>query len=866
MAHFRKFVVRLSAGYRNVRALTALLTLPVLSAIGYPVCLSAQAGKIAASEQPDVQAGSGDGKSEPADIVVTGRRYGEAKVAAENEFDENQIAAQGADSIQDLLTRLAPFIGKGGEAPVILINGRPAGFDQSVLVYPAEALSRLAVLKPEAAARYGAPAGKRVVNLVLKQKFSSLTADTGVNWATRGGQRGGALSVGRTAISGDTRWNVQVRLARDSALLKSVRTIPRPAGVFDGVGYVSGLDGGEIDHALSDAVGQVVTVAAIPPRAGSGPPAIGDFVATANKSHAVDPNAFDTLLPSRQTIALNAGVTRPLGEFFLSFDLNANSSRVRGLRGLPMASFVIPAGSPWSLFDEDVLVTRPFAGARALRNDNDARSIGGSLSLTGATGGWQTSVALSYLRSWNDNVLESGIDIARIRQLVDAGDPGFNPYGPWDKSLMLVTRSRSSGNNLGARLNIQKKMADLPAGPLAWSLVADASRAGIDSRQTGNTGTAPTRTDVTFSQANGQMSLAIPLGRRGRAGLGRLGDLSVDLWIGGQAMTRTSSQSRFGGGLNWSPIRTVQLNGIFEHAGTAPSFDQRDAPLVRTVNRVFDYTRQEVAEPVWTMGGNPDLQRGSRRTISLSAMAQPLGDQSLSLNMNYRQTVANGGSAGFPELSPAIEAAFPERVTRDASGQLIAIDARPINILRDTDADLFSTIALRFSGAGHGAAGQSAMPGDPIQFTLSLNHRWRLKSEMVIRPGVPAIDRLGGGTGASRHSLNLQLGAGKRGIGASLNAAWSSPARIDEGTSNEALQIRPPTIFNVSAFVDPDQLFPQLKDRAMAKNLNISVSVDNILNGYSRVMRADGSVPVGFSHDEVDPLGRTVRLTVRKRF
>lgn len=849
-----------------MRALTALLTLPVLSVVGHPLCADAQAGKIAASKQPEVQAGPSDGKSDQADIVVTGRRYGEAKVAAENEFDENQIAAQGADSIQDLLTRLAPFIGNGGDAPVLLINGRPAGFDQSVLVYPAEALSRLAVLKPEAAARYGAPAGKRVVNLVLKQKFASLTADAGVNLATRGGQRGGVLSVGRTAISGETRWNVQVRIARDSALLKSARMIPRPAGVFEGVGYVAGLDGGEIDRALSDVAGRVVMVAAIPADAGSGAPAIGAFVATANMTRAVDPNAFDTLLPSRQTIALNAGVTRPLGEFFLSLDLNANNSSVHGLRGLPMASFVIPSDSPWSPFAEDVLVVRPFAGQRPLRNDNNARSVGASLSLTGATGGWQTSVALSYLRSWNDNVLESGIDLGRIRQLVDAGDAGFNPYGPWDKSLLLVSRSRSSGDTLGARLNIQKKMADLPAGPLAWSIVADASRAGIDSRQTGNTGTPPVRTDVTFGQANGQMSLAVPLARRGRAGLGRLGDLSVDLWIGGQAMTRTSSQSRFGGGLNWSPVSVVQLNGIFEHAGTAPSFDQRDAPLVRTVNRVFDYIRQEVAEPVWTMGGNPDLQHGSRETISLSAMVQPLGDQSLSLNMNYRQTLANGGSAGFPELSPAIEAAFPERVTRDASGQLIAIDARPINITRDTDADLFSTIALRFSGAGHGPAGQGPASGNPIQFTISLNHRWRLKSQMVIRPGVPAIDRLGGGTGASRHALNLQLGAGKRGIGANINAAWSSPSRIDAGTSNEALHIKPPTIFNVSAFVDPDQFFPQLKDKAMVKNLNISLSVDNVLNGYSRVMLRDGSVPAGFSHDEVDPLGRVVRLTVRKRF
>src|SRR3546814_4201289 len=94
------------------------------------------------------------------------------------------MASHGADDIQDLLTRLSPFIDPSGEEPVILINGKPAGFDRSILTYPAEALQRLAVLKPEAAAQYGEPAGKRVVNLVLKKHFSMWNADAGVDFAT----------------------------------------------------------------------------------------------------------------------------------------------------------------------------------------------------------------------------------------------------------------------------------------------------------------------------------------------------------------------------------------------------------------------------------------------------------------------------------------------------------------------------------------------------------------------------------------------------------------------------------------------------------------------------------------------------------
>lgn len=298
--------------------------------------------------------------------------------------------------MQDLLTRLAPFLGGGRDAPLLLINGRPAGFDRSFLAYPAEARDRLAVLKPQAAAVYSAPIGRRVVNLVLKRKFSSLTADAGINGATRGGQSGAAVSAARTAISGDTRWNVQGRFARDGALLKSARAVARPAGAFDSVGYVSSPDGGAIDSALNSAAGAVVTVAAIPGGAASRPPTLVDFVATANATHPADPNAATTLLPRRRTITLTAGVSRPLGIFSLGLDLDGTGSDVTALRGLPMATIVLPAGNPWSPFAQDVLLTRPLDGTRPLRNVNTARTLGASLTLTGAPGGWQTSVALSY--------------------------------------------------------------------------------------------------------------------------------------------------------------------------------------------------------------------------------------------------------------------------------------------------------------------------------------------------------------------------------------------------------------------------------------------------------------------------------------
>jgi hypothetical protein len=789
------------------------------------------------------------------EILIVAQRYGEAEVAAETEFSEEEIASHGADSIQDLLTRLQPFIGGNSEEePVLLINGKPAEFDRSIVAFPAEALNRLAVLKPEAAARYGYPSGRRVVNLVLKKHFSSLNADVGVNFATRGGQYGGNLSANRSAIDGPVRWSAQGRVSHDSGLRKSARNIPPRPGVFDRIGYVSAPGGGEIDPALSLAAGRIVTTAGIPPGALTGAPTLADFVATAGDADAVDPNEFETLMPSRRSIALGIGVSRPMGAFSVSLSIDANRNSSRGMRGLAMASIVVPGDSLWSPFAGDVLLTRPFAGDRVLRSDNDAESISASLTLGGAIGRWKTSFAVSYGRSWSNSLLESGIDTMRVQQLVDGGDPMFNPYGPWDERLLLARRNRSQGENIATRLSVRRNVVNLPAGPVSASLAVNASRGRATNWRGDNLGLP---TESTRERLDGAFGLSVPISRPGEGEVLSLGSLSLDLNASAQTMTNSRLQKRYGVDLNWLPNPSVQLRGSFGHAATAPSFNQLDDPIVTTINRVFDYTRGEVAEPVWITGGNPALQRGSRENLAMEAVVRPLGNQMLSLNVSYKQDLAKGGVAGFPELTPVIEAAFPERVTRDGNGRLVMVDARPINIVSATESDLSSGIALRFP------VRRPAPGANQMQYSFTFGHRWRLKSELLTHPGVPVIDQLAQ-SGQSRHSLSAQATVGRQGWGATFGGAWSGASRVTSG--DRILHTKPPTTFNLSMFVDPDRLSGQAKKGGLLDNLKVSLNVQNLFNAYRRVTLDDGSTPAGFSRDEVDPLGRVVRLTVRKRF
>lgn len=783
-----------------------------------------------------------------AEIIVTAPRYGEAEVEAETEFSEEEIAAQGADSIGELLDFLAPFIDGSGEEPIILVNGKPADFDRSILSYPSEALTRLTVLKPEAAARYGHSSDRRVVNLVLKTTFASLTVDAGASFATAGGQQGGTLTVGRVAIAGDTRWNAQARVDAQSALLRSARNLPPRDSVLDAVGVHMDADG---------------EIFSVPLDGASSTSLLASFANGVDAPRQIDPNDFETLAPARRTLSLNAGFTRPIGNFSTSLSINANRNRSEGLRGLPHVSIVLPTGSAGSPLPLDAKLIRPFAGMRALSAANGSDSLGGTLTLSGRIGDWQTSLGVNYARYWNDNLLESGVNLGMVQQQVDTG---LNPYGPYDHVLRLATATRSSSENVGARISISKPVLGLPAGPLTTSISLDGARSRSLSRRSLGTDHSLMAERRTRNQANGRLGFALPVSLRGETEWLGLGDLSLDVSFTARALSDSGLQKGVGGGATWSPVSVLELRGAIDWLETAPTLDQLDGPLVIRIDRVFDFVRQETVEVTSTTGGNSDLGRGRRRSLTLNARLLPFDDPRLTFNLGYRGQVAMGGVTNFPELTPAVEAMFPERITRDAAGRLIAIDARAISLERETDAELTSGLTLRFPMPRRTAPGTKPTqpPADPLRFSATLTHRFRLESTLLTRKGMGPIDKLGAGGGQPRHLLSLQVTAGKRGIGANVSGSWSSVAQVSNGPSQD-FRVRPPLTFNLSAFVELQQLIDGLRS-GWTEDLRLSLTIQNITNAYRQITLSDGSIPPGFTRDEIDPIGRSIQLSARKRF
>lgn len=790
------------------------------------------------------------------EIVITGEHYGKARVEAETEFGEETIAAHGADSIQELLKKLAPLIDPNGEEPIILINGEPAGYDQSILGYPPEALRRLDVLKPEAATEYGQPAGKRVINLVLKRSFSSFNADVGADWPTAGGKSGQRLSVARTAISGRTRWNANARLSRDSALWKNHRNVQRREGVFDRRGVVIGLGGGEIDPALSLLVGRPVNFAGLALSDGA---SLADFAALADQRDDLDPARYETLSPNRENASLSIGMTRPLGRFNLSLNVNANLSNNESFRGPAMANMIWRETDAASPFSQNVRIIRPVDGLHALRSAGESQSLGGSLSLNGNVAGWQGSFGLNFNHSRNENRLENGVSDAALQAAFDAGE--ISPFAALGPEWIASTRNKGQNENLSAQFMVQRGVLTLPAGDISLSMGANGSMGS--SRNIRWVHDDDAREDRSKrKQGSAQASLNIPINRDRQGLLPLPVNLSIDLSAGANQSSGGRVQRRWSVGGNLEPVPWLQLRGSMDGTDMAPAFEQLDGVIDQQIERVFDYARQEVAEVIWVTGGNPNLRRGRQQSLSLNAMVRPFGPNGASMNFGYRRSESMNAISALPDLTPVVEAAFPDRIFRDAEGRLVRVDARSINLESDSNSSLNSGLTIRWPQTPDPNSGDRAW-----QLQASINHRMQLSAERKIRDGLPVIDLLGGDSGQSRHNVSSQITASRRGLGTTVSGNWSSGGRL-RAIAGElgGLRFKPPLSLNFSAFLEPDRLWAGAKDSRIWKGLRISFDVQNVTNSYRRVLRDDGTAPPGYGRDDVDPLGRTMRVQLRKKF
>jgi hypothetical protein len=175
-----------------------------------------------------------------------------------------------------------------------------------------------------------------------------------------------------------------------------------------------------------------------------------------------------------------------------------------------------------------------------------------------------------------------------------------------------------------------------------------------------------------------------------------------------------------------------------------------------------------------------------------------------------------------------------------------------------------------FGGGGLGGGGR----GGRLQ--LSLYHTWRLEDSVLIRPGVPELDFLGGSAagnrgGRPRHEVEMQAGVFKNGFGARLTGTWQEGTFVrggpapGGGTRNDLFFSDTATV-NLRLFANLGQQEELVKNMPFLRGSRVTLSVDNLFNSRPRVRDDAGLTPLSYQAGYLDPLGRSVRIGFRKMF
>ena len=825
-------------------------------------------------------AASAEEDSEEGDIVVTGRKPVGSVVGdipAEQTLSPADVRSYGVSSVSDLLTELGPQTQSGaGGPPVVLLDGhRISGF-QEIRDIPTEAILRVDILPEEVALKYGYTADQKVVNFVLRRRFRATTVELADKGATEGGSNTPQGELDLLTIRQGARLNIHSKYQQTSALTESERDITAAS--------------------------------------------------TEGQTNNFDQRPYRTLVPFSRSFGTNATYAKTIGD-----DINASingeiaATQSTGQFGLPLDGTGVPvSGDPLRQQTNGV-------------TGHLGTSFNGRLSPR-----WLWTVTGSFdradTRTIGDTVAGRGTN--RAHSVSNAGDLEALVNGPL---FTLPAGDVTTAVRVGAQTS---------------QFTSNSLRAGLVSGGR-----------VSRDQANARVNIDLPIASKSRAVLPFLGNLSINGNAAVNQLSDFGTLTAYGYGVNWAPINAIRVIGSINQQDVAPTAQQLGNPTVVTPNvRVFDYVQGQTVTVTTISGGNPGLRDSSRRVTKLGVTLRPLDQTDLTIIGNYTKQDTRNPIQGFPSPTAVIEAAFPDRFTRDADGELTRLDTRPINFARSESSEFrwginFSKpikskiqkqieafragtgpnpfAGLRFPGAdgrrrggGDGAGsgggagappaggdqtatqGTSGQAGDgsgarPNQqadggdrprggfggpgggggrgfggggfggrggagggrVQLAFYHTWHLVERRTIANGGPVLDLLNGDTlgsngGQPRHEFQGQAGYSNNGIGVRLSANYATGTRVNGGTAAnpQTLNFSGLATADLRIFADLGQQLSLVKAHPWIRGTRVTFSVSNIFNSRQRVTDATGVTPISYQPDYQDPIGRTVRLSLRKLF
>ena len=175
-----------------------------------------------------------------------------------------------------------------------------------------------------------------------------------------------------------------------------------------------------------------------------------------------------------------------------------------------------------------------------------------------------------------------------------------------------------------------------------------------------------------------------------------------------------------------------------------------------------------------------------------------------------------------------------------------------------------------FGPPGGGPRGFPGGGGNGANLQFSLFHNWYLRDRLVLAEGGPAIDLLDGGSGGSgggqpRHVIQFNTGITDNGIGLRLNGTWQNATRVtaDQSSSSGNLHFSSLLTMDLRLFANLQNRLPK---ENWAKGMRVSFGIENLFNKRQTVTDDSGATPLAYQKGYLDPMGRTVSLSIRKIF
>ncbi len=818
-----------------------------------------------------VRAVSGD------EILVIATRYKgqiDAPQAPIATFDEAEIQALGATSIADLLTKVSPQTGSGrgrsgagGGFPLILVNGQRITNFREMRNYPAEAIKRVEILPEEVALRYGSPPNTRVVNLILKDNFSSRRIEAGYSLPTRGGFASWQTEATLLKIRKLNRFTVTASASDTSPLFENERDVVQAAA-------------------------SLPTVSGDPGQA-----------------------AYRSLIADSRSFGLNTAWTKGMGKDGMkgSVTLSAEANRTdsRSFSGLNAVLLTAPGGAT-------ALRTLPGPLERVNRTTSVAAGAGYSTSF----GKWQFAATVDGTHAESQTLIDRRADTGG---LVAAAAAGTLPITGALPALAAAGQDLALNNSerIESLVTLSGRPMRVPAGPVSLTLKTGITWIDFDSLDQRST-SGPV--SLGRFRVQGGVNLAIPLtSRRDKFGAGA-GDITVNLSGNWSHLSDFGTVNDWSAGVTWAPTEKLNLQASYIVNQEAPAVSQLGNPVIQTFNvPVYDFSTGQTVLVTTTGGGNPQLKREQQRDIKLSATWTLPFLSNSNVLVEWFRNRSTDVTSNFPLLTPAIEAAFPGRVTRDGTGRLIAIDQRPVTFARQDSSRLrwgfnlsggvgkqpdangvmapaaprggapgarpaapapvpassgtppaprpAGAPARAGGGGGRGGGFMGAMMGGggpPGRWSLGVYHTVQFDNVITVSPTGPVLDQLNGqgltASGTPRHSFEFNGGVFYKGFGSFFQGSWIAPTTLEStglpGTSD--LRFGSNTNVTLVLFAEFSVMPKLTKTVPFLKGAQLSLRVENLFDSVQTVTDGAGTVPLSYQRSYLDPRGRVISLGFRK--